>query len=454
MNSPLVLVIDDESAVRFGIRDYLESSGLKVEEAGSCRKAREIFATARPDVVVADYSLPDGNALELLPMLRGLDAEVPMIVLTGFGSIELAVDAIKAGAEHFLTKPVELETLLLLIRRSLEARRERKRHRAQDEASARGRLDPFLGKSAAMRRLQQDVARVVGTDSPLLLLGETGSGKGVLARWLHENGPRAKDAFVDVNCAGLGREFLESELFGHERGAFTGAVAAKPGLLETAHHGTLFLDEVGDLEPQVQPKLLKVIEEKRFRRLGDVRDRSVDVRLLAATHQDLGRLVDQGLFRRDLFFRVAAVPLRIPPLRERSEDVVPIARWQLEAWGPRFPGKRLTLEPAAEPPLERHSWPGNVRELRNVLERAALLSPHGSIGPPELRFDSSDAAAAAGSAAPSPDWTLEQVERWHVERVLEREGGHVERAAKRLGMPRSTLYQRIKEMGLRTTPQA
>jgi DNA-binding NtrC family response regulator len=401
--------------------------------------------------VIADYSLPDGNALELLPRLHALDAEVPFIVLTGFGSIELAVEAIKAGAEHFLTKPVELETLLVLLRRVLESRRERKRHRAQEEAEARGRLDPFLGTSVAVRELEREARKVVSTDSPLLLLGETGSGKGVLAKWLYENGPRAKEAFVDVNCAGLAREFLESELFGHERGAFTGAVAAKPGLLETAHHGTLFLDEIGDMDLQVQPKLLKVIEDKRFRRLGDVRDRSVEVRLLAATHQDLGKLVEEGRFRRDLFFRVAAVPLRIPPLRERRADVVPMARWQLEAWTSRFPGKKLELLPAAEPLLESYSWPGNVRELRNVLERGALLSADGSIGPRELRFE---AAAGPRAAGPPEDWTLQQVERWHLGRVLEAEGGHVERAARRLGIPRSTLYQRIKELGLRPNPQS
>jgi DNA-binding NtrC family response regulator len=275
----------------------------------------------------------------------------------------------------------------------------------------------------------------------VLVTGETGSGKGVLAAWLHNAGPRAEEAFVDLNCAGLSKEFLETELFGHEKGAFTGAVTAKNGLLEVAHKGTVFLDEIGDMDAVVQPKLLKVLEEKRFRRLGDVRDRQVDVRLIAATHHDLQSLVREKKFRSDLYFRISTLPLRVPALRERAEDIPALSEHFLERISADMGRGRMSLSPAATAALAAHSWPGNLRELRNTLERAALLASGSVLEPRDLSFEGSlDEAVAAG--------TLEDVERRHIERVLREEGGQVERAAKRLGIPRSTLYQRIKQFGL------
>ncbi|MEE8218183.1 MAG: sigma-54 dependent transcriptional regulator, partial [Vicinamibacteria bacterium] len=278
------------------------------------------------------HMLPDGTALDLLPRIKELDASLPVIVLTGHASIDLAVRAVKEGADQFLAKPVELPALLVLLRRLLESQRARRRQIAGRTRQAREEIDPFIGSSAPLRKLAEEARRVAASSSPILIEGETGSGKGVLARWLHRNGPRADEPFVDMNCAGLSRDFLETELFGHEKGAFTGAVSAKVGLLEVAHRGVVFLDEIGDLDPQVQPKLLKVLEEKRFRRLGEVRDRQVDIQLIAATHQNLAAMARERKFRSDLYYRISTIPLRVPPLRERPEDIPALARRLVEGF--------------------------------------------------------------------------------------------------------------------------
>ena len=439
-----VLLVDDEPAVRFGVCDFLRGRGFAVDEADSCRRAEAAFRQSPPAVAIVDYSLPDGNALELLPRLKELDPSVPVLILTAHGSVDLAVRAIKEGAEQFLTKPVQLEALAVILERLIENQRNRQQQLARRTRLARELRDPFLGTSAAMRALSVEARKVAPSDSPVLIQGETGSGKGVLARWLHENGPRAEEAFVDLNCAGLSREFLETELFGHEKGAFTGAVASKPGLLEVAHRGTIFLDEIGDVDAQVQPKLLKVLEEKQFRRLGDVRDRRVDIRLVTATHQNLGELVREKRFRQDLYFRISTIPLVVPSLRERREDVPALAEQILEALAARWGHARITLEPDAAAALSAHSWPGNIRELRNVLERAVLLSGRSALGVRDLRFEAAEATAAPYEL----DRTLIEVEREHIERVLRAEGGRVEAAAKRLGIPRSSLYQKIKRFGI------
>ena len=287
--------------------------------------------------------------------------------------------------------------------------------------------------------------RLADSDSPVVICGETGSGKGVLARWLHEHGPRAEEAFVDVNCAGLSREFLETELFGHEKGAFTGAVSTKEGLLEVADRGTVFLDEVGDVEPSVQPKLLKVIEERRFSRLGGVRDRSVDIRLITATHHDLGRLVSEGRFRSDLYFRLGTIPLTVPPLRERGKDILILARCLLsELAGARGRGE-LRLSRDAETALLRYTWPGNVRELRNILERAVLLSDRDTLEVDDLGIEP---ALRPGQVPLELSLTLAEVERRHIEAVLADARGRVEGAARRLGIHRSSLYNKLKRFGI------
>jgi DNA-binding NtrC family response regulator len=448
-----ILIVEDEVGVRFGIRDFLEAKGYEVDEAESCREAQEMFRASRPDAAVVDYMLPDGNALDLLVRMKEIDPGIPLIVLTGHGSIDLAVRAIKEGAEQFLTKPIELSALLVILQRLLENQRNRQKQLAGKSRQAREVIDPFLGTSPLIRTLAEQARKVLSSESPILIQGETGTGKSVLARWLHNNGSRADEAFVDLNCAGLSREFLETELFGHEKGAFTGAVSSKVGLLEVAHRGTIFLDEIGDVDPQVQPKLLKVLEEKRFRRMGDVRDRQVDIRLIAATHQDLNMLVREKRFRNDLYFRISTIPLLVPALRERVEDIPILARHLLEGLGVDLGRGEIKLSPDAEKALQTYLWPGNIRELRNVLERAVLLSDRSLLSRNDLRFDSqlSIGSSSPLGSEPGDSWlngtnlTLQELERRYIEKVLQEEHGHVGRAAERLGIPRSSLYQKIKK---------
>jgi len=436
-----VLVVEDDPAIRFGIKDYLESQGYVVLEADGCVAAEVSFRSSRPDAVISDYRLPDGNALELLPRLQGVDEDVPVILLTGHGSVDLAVQAIKEGAEHFLTKPVALPALEVVLRRALENRRTRQRQKAEEVQQRRQVVDPFVGASAAIRQLERQARKVLGAERPILLQAETGAGKGVLARWLHHHGPRADEAFIDLNCASLPRELLESELFGHERGAFTGAVASKLGILELANRGTLLLDEIGDMELGLQPKLLIALEEQRFRRVGEAKDRQVNVQLIAATHQDLSRMVAQNSFRSDLYYRISTIPLVIPALRDRAEDIPLLARRLLDRLAVEIGRPRLDIDRQAEAVLQRYAWPGNIRELRNVLERAVLLSDHDVLSAGDLEFDRTPSSTGIDHGM---DLTLEQLERQHIARVLQQEGGRVEHAAKRLGIPRSSLYSKIK----------
>lgn len=441
-----VLLVEDDRGIRFGIRNFLAGRDFDVEEADTLKQGEETYKQGRPDIVILDYSLPDGNALEVLPRLKAADSSIPIVILTGHGSIDLAVRAIKEGAEQFLTKPVQMQALLVVIERLLDNQRVRQRDQARTTQQARtGAVDPFVGVSPAINTLKEQVDRVVSTDRPILILGETGTGKSVLASWLHKNGPRADEAFVDLNCAGLAREFVETELFGHEKGAFTGAVSAKTGLLEVAHRGVLFLDEIGDVDVQVQPKLLKVLEEKRFRRMGDVRDRVSDVQLIAATHQDLHIAIREKRFRSDLYFRISTIPLTIPSLRERRDDIPLLADFFLTRFGAEMGVPNIEIAPVAMKALQDYAWPGNVRELKNVIERAILVSDRKTITARDLRFESDD---GAGAGAMPTDMTLEQVERWYVERVLREENGHVDSASRRLGIPRSTLYQKLKKWDL------
>ncbi|MFN0088159.1 MAG: sigma-54-dependent transcriptional regulator [Blastocatellia bacterium] len=435
-----ILLIEDEAGSRFGIQNFLEVKGYDITWADSCKNALDQFRGTQPDAVLLDYQLPDGNALDLLPRLKEMDASTPVIILTGHGSIDLAVRAIKEGAEQFLTKPVEMPSLLAALQ-CLEPRRVRQRIPG-GKASPVGQVsNPFLGDSSVIRQLAEQARRVVAAESPVLILGETGTGKSVLARWIHRNSPRANEAFVDLNCAGLSRDLLETELFGHEKGAFTGATANKTGLLEVAHHGTVFLDEIGDMDPLIQPKLLKVLEEKRFHRVGEVRDRHVDIRLIAATHQDLSHLVREKRFRSDLYFRISAIPLTVPSLRDRAEDIPLLARSMLKKIAADVGRCEMRLSTEAERALQAYSWPGNIREMRNTLERAALLSEHEMLRPEDLRFDPQ---ATADSWTEGTHLTLQELEQQYIARILSEEHGNVDRAAKRLDVPRSSLYQKIK----------
>jgi DNA-binding NtrC family response regulator len=433
-----ILIVDDDEPVRQLVGGYFRAEGFEVVEAASCGSAMERFIDAHPDAVVLDHELGDGSALELLPRLKALRPFVPVVILTGHGSIDLAVACVKAGAEQFFTKPAELPALQVAVERALDGQRLRRR-----EAGARSlpEPDPFLGVSPRIRALAIEAKQVARADSPILITGETGTGKGILAAWLHRSSHRAAEPMVSLNCAALSQSLLESELFGHERGAFTGAISAKPGLLEVANRGTVFLDEIGDMDGAIQPKLLKVLEEQRFRRVGEVRDRVVDVRLIAATHQDLQRRVAEGAFRSDLFFRVNTIPLHLPPLRERPDDIPLLASWILERLRAEMGRPGLSLSEGARRALVEHAWPGNLRELRNVLERAVLLAGSDVLEAADLRL--------AGPAVSTGDerWdrmTLAGVERAHVQRTLDACGGQVEEAARRLGLSRSALYERLR----------
>jgi DNA-binding NtrC family response regulator len=441
-----ILVVDDEAVIRFALRDFLELHGHAVDEAETCAQAEARFRGEVYDAVTLDYALPDGNALELLPRLRAIDSGVPIIVLTAHGSIELAVRTIQLGAEQFLVKPLDLPALLVVLERVLENQRNRRKQvAAANREQPRRTPELFLGQSPAILKLAEQAARAAAAESPILITGETGTGKSELARWLHRHSSRASEALLELNCGGFTREFLETELFGHEKGAFTGAVAAKVGLLEAAHRGTVFLDEIGDMDVQIQPKLLKALEEKRFRRLGEVHDRKVDFRMIAATHQDLERLVQARLFRADLFYRVSAVQILVPPLTERVQDLPLLAQNLLGRLTAEWGREPAVFSAAALGLLQRHAWPGNIRELRNVLERALLGAREAVIEARDLDFASSPRREPAGEHA---QMTLKELERYHIAQVLAAEGGHVERAAKRLDIPRSTLYQKIKLYGL------
>ncbi len=477
-----VLLVEDDLAARHGVARSLRAQGHEVFEAGNCSEALQLFVSARPDVVLTDLRLPDGDAVALLPRLRAVDPNIPVFIITGFATIDVAVRAVKLGAEDFLTKPVEMATLSshvekALLRRGAKQSGQRRRFSgtgtpAQDVP---GRAPPnslhhtemVEPVSAAMRKLESELDRLRDSECTVLILGETGTGKSILARRIHELGARKHGPFIDVNCAGLSRELFESELFGHERGAFTGAHSTKQGLFDAAHEGTLFLDEIGDIDLQVQPKILKVLEEKTFRRMGDVRQRNADVRLIAATHHDLLSAVDLRVFRADLFYRISTVTLRTPSLRERMEDLPLLVDQILRQ--ERAPD--VTLSSGAWDKINGYTWPGNIRELKNVLHRALILRQGNVVAADDVRFDGDARPSATTAAAPlsapslssltvatpsagipvetpSSSRTLEEVERDHIARALIAENGRVKDAARRLGIPRSTLYQKIKNYKL------
>jgi len=449
-----VLLVDDEPGPRFGLRRFLKSHGFDVEEADDCAAARVKFMAFRPDVTILDFRLPDGTALDLIPDFRAVD-DSALIVLTAFASIDTAVEAVKLGAEQFFTKPVELDTLLVVIRRTIEHQRNRQKVMAGAQSSeGRRRIDPFLGKSDAIAELREKTDAVLRTDSPILIHGETGTGKTVLARWIHDRGRRAGEAFVDLNCAGISREFLETELFGHERGAFTGATATKQGLLEVAHRGTVFLDEIGDMDAQVQASLLKVLEEKRFRRLGDVKDRTVDVRLIAATHRDFRALVEENRFRQDLYYRISTLELFVPPLRERRDDIPALVEVFARSYGERFGIGATHLSAELIEHFKRLDWPGNVRQLENAIARLLAMSCGGELGVESLEI--AGVLSSVGGAAGGPGGhaslkdQMDAVERSAIARAMAEVGNNQSRAARQLGLSRSTLIERLKRHGFMT----
>jgi DNA-binding NtrC family response regulator len=444
MSERSILVVEDEMVARTSLRRFFEAHRYRIIEAATAAAALECYRSRPPDVTILDYVLPDADGLEVLRSLRSLEADVPVVVLTGHGSIDLAVRAVKEGAEQFLTKPVELAALLTIVERLVDNRRNRQVVVARRSRQQRDAVDPFFGDSDAIRQLAERARRVAPSSLPVLIQGETGVGKGILASWLHQNGPRSSEAFVDLNCAGLSTELLETELFGHLKGAFTGAVASKMGMLEVANHGTTFLDEIGDVPMEVQAKLLKVIEEQRFRRVGDVADREVDTRLIAASHRDLPQRIAEGHFRSDLYYRINGVSLHVPPLRDRGGDVVLLARQMLGRTAYELGREPLSLSPSAERALQSYRWPGNLRELRNVIERAVLLAAH-----PVLEANDLELAAVPSATPRVPELlSLKDAERRHILDVLAHHQGSWQAAATTLGLSRSAFYQKLRRHGI------
>ena len=441
-----LLLVDDDASVLRAIGDYFERIGYEVWRDGTGEQAMETFHRERPDVVLLDLHLPDSSGLVVLERLRREGAAV--ILLTGQGDIETAVKAMQLGAENFLTKPVDMTHLAAAIARVAEKvrlSRQNARLRALDhEAEGSG----SLGVSPAMRELARQIELMAASErSTVLLQGESGTGKGWVARVIHNLSPRSGGPFVEVNCAGLLATFLDSELFGHEKGAYTDAKERKVGLFELADHGTIFLDEIGELAPELQPKLLKVLETKKFRRLGGTRELSVDVRLIAATNRDLVRDVEAGRFREDLYYRLNVMPLVLPPVRERSrEDRLELIRRIISDLKTQLPGCPSECSTDVLDRLLSAAWPGNVREMRNVLERSMILGRgQAVIGieqlPPDLRQRATtDRRYLAQS--------LSEVERQHIERTLRHHGGNRTRAAIELGISRATLINKIKAYSL------
>jgi DNA-binding NtrC family response regulator len=437
-----ILVVEEEKETRGVLRDYLEDKGYEVSTAGTCSLAEQLWRTSRPDIAILDYSLSDGDALGLIPRLKAIDASIPIIILTGYGSIDLAVEAVKLGAEFFLPKPADVSTLYVLIQRSLENQRNHRQHLAENTTSSRGFLDPFLGKSDCTRKLADLAHKAALSDAPVLIQGEAGTGKGTLARWLHRNGARASEPFVDLNCAELPGDLLEAELFGDEHDPLAETLQAKTGLIEIAHKGTVFLDEIENVDFQIQPKLVKILDDKQFRRLGDVCDRRVDIRLIATTEQVMAPPALRKQSRGDLYYRVNWIPLSLPPLRERVEDI-PILSAHILGELAAAPGTgAVELGGVAVRALQRYSWPGNIRELRNVLERVVLVTGKEVLADHNLYFEVELEHYLLGIGQFR---TLEEMERNYIQQVLRKEQGRVQSAAKRLGIPRSSLYHKLKQ---------
>ncbi|HET7790073.1 MAG TPA: sigma-54 dependent transcriptional regulator [Gemmatimonadales bacterium] len=441
-----VLLIDDEEAVLKSIGAYFEKIGCDVYRAPTAAAGLELYDRTRADVVILDLHLPDAQGLDVLEKLKTKGASV--ILLTGHGDIETAVRAMQGGAENFLTKPVDMTHLAAAAARVSE-----KVHLARQVARLQGRDAPghevqSLGVSRVMEEMERQVELLAKSErTTVLLTGESGTGKGWVARLVHNLSPRAAGPFIEVNCAGLSPTFLDSELFGHEKGAFTDAKDKKQGLFELADGGTILLDEIGDLAPELQPKLLKVLETKTFRRLGGTRELTVDVRLIAATNRDLAGDVKAGRFREDLFYRLSVMPLHLPPLRDRSrEDRLALLTRLLEDLKSQLPGCPATCATETMDRLLAAPWPGNVREMRNVLERAMILARGAPvIGvehlPPDLRKGGNNDKRHLPQ-------TLAEVERAQIERALRFHQGNRTRAAQELGISRATLINKIKTYAL------
>ncbi len=445
---PSILVVDDEKNIREGLREALALDGYSVSMAADGAEALRAFENGDVDLVITDLKMPKVSGEDLLKKVASLYPTVPVIILTGHGTIESAVQAMREGAYDFLTKPVNLDHLSLLVKRALGSRELVLQNRAlQEELERKNQFASIIGKSREMKQVFEMVRQVAPARTSVLITGESGVGKEMIAEALHYNSPRREKPLIKLHCAALAETLLESELFGHEKGAFTGAVARKRGRFELANMGTLFLDEIGEIDRNIQIKLLRVLEEKKFERVGGEETIEVDVRLIAATNKDLSQAISEGGFREDLYYRLNVVNIHIPPLRDRKEDIPLLIAAFLSEFTLEN-GKQIDgIDPKARLALFNYSWPGNVRQLRNSMESAVVLCKGSVITlddlPPAVRGDSSEEVIRLPVGT-----SLADMEKEVIRSTLNREGGNKSRTAEILGIGRKTLHRKLQEFGM------
>ncbi len=440
-----VMVVDDDAETLALLREVVAKEGYEVETAEDAETALRRLGEWQPDLVITDIHMPEMDGLALLAAVREREPDIPVVLLTAFGSLKTAVDAIKAGAFDYLSKPFIVDDIRLVVRRALEHKKLVRENRSlRGQLLERYRFDNLVGSSSGMVEVYKLVARVAETDSTVLIQGESGTGKELIARAIHANSTRNNGPFVAIDTGSLAETLLESELFGHERGAFTGAVARKKGLLEQAHLGTCFLDEIADLSPVMQSKLLRSLQEREIRRVGSETPRAIDVRIIAASKKALKPLVEAGTFREDLFYRLEVVTIVLPPLRDRIEDIPLLSRYFVDKFS-QTKGKPVTgLSPETIPLLTRYAWPGNVRELEHVIERAIALTPHPIITPEDLPETIRTVTAQDSDRVRGWD-TLEEMEKNYIRRVLEAHDQDHGQAAVILGIHRKTLLRKLRK---------
>jgi two-component system, NtrC family, response regulator AtoC len=448
MPAATLLIVDDEELVRWSLRERLGREGYTIIEAGTCASALEHVQTG-VDLVLLDYRLPDGDGLTLLRRIKEIAPDTPVVLMTAFSTVENAVEAMKHGAYHYLNKPFNLDEVAVVVEKGLETSRLRKEVKFLRGTQGRDfGFDAIIGASPAMATAKALLQRIASSPATTVLLtGETGTGKDLAAKAIHFNSDRAAKAFVNITCTALPEQLLESELFGHERGAFTDARQQKRGLLETADGGTVFLDEIGEMAPGLQAKLLRFLEDRTFKRVGGLTDIRVDVRVIAATNRDLEEAVKAGTFREDLFYRLQVMPVVLPPLRERRGDIRLLAEYYIDRYNREFRKRVKGLTPDALSLVEQYRWPGNVRELRNAIERAMLLVDRAWLLPEDF-VTLTRHATTATFRLPPEGVNLEDVERQLLVQALERTGGNQTMAGHLLGINRDQVRYRIEKFGL------
>jgi two-component system, NtrC family, response regulator AtoC len=452
MPTPTILVVDDEQLIRWSLKDRLTDEGYRVVEADTAASALA-RAEEGADLVLLDYKLPDGDGLTVLKKIKERDPDTLVILLTAFSSVETAVEAMKHGAYHFANKPFHLDEIVLLVEKALETTRLRREVRTLRATQAQPySLDRIVGASPALMTVKALLQKIAGSPaSTVLLTGESGTGKDLAAKVIHFNSDRAARPFMNITCSALPEALLESELFGHERGAFTGADRQKRGLLESADGGTVFLDEIGEMVPGLQAKLLRFLEEKTFKRVGGAVDIHVDVRVVAATNRNLQEEVRGGRFREDLYYRLNVLPIVLPPLRDRVEDIPLLVDFYIDSYNREFKKRIRGVSAEAMARLRSYGWPGNVRELRNTVERAMLLAERDSLGVDDFTLGAGALRLTDRVELPPGGIELEQLERSLVVQALERTGWNQTRAATLLGLNRDQIRYRIEKFHLEKT---